>query len=171
MKKKILLTLLILLNIFIIFRLFALIPPLLFPEKVMIEDVWTDKNRYVGNIITNKGNIYYIDYSNFKNRKRSLKDSSNYLLNISEKRNEKINHNDFELIKESLKNIKEEHIEHIKNNNNFKCEFNKYSDNDRLLIFYDYDNNKKIIIGGKKACEYRNIIDVVQEYYIFVNDV
>ena len=31
-----------------------------------------------------------------------------------------LNRTDFELIKESLKNIKEEHIEHIKNNNNIR---------------------------------------------------
>ena len=113
MKKKILLVILILLNILIVFRLFNLITSLFFPEKVIIEDVWTYKNRYVGNIVTNKGNIYYIDYSNFDNKNRNVNDSSKYLLSISLKRKEKINNKDFKSIKEKLNIVKNEHI--IKN--------------------------------------------------------
>lgn len=168
MKKKILLVILILLNILIVFRLFNLITSLFFPEKVIIEDVWTYKNRYVGNIVTNKGNIYYIDYSNFDNKNRNVNDSSKYLLSISLKRKEKINNKDFKSIKEKLNIVKNEHII---NNKKSKCEFNKYSSNDSLLIYYDYENNKKIIIGGKKICEYWDIIDIIQDYYMYVGDV
>ena len=168
MKKKILLVILILLNIIIVFHLFNLIMPLIFPEKVIIEDVWTYKNRYVGNIVTNKGNIYHIDYSNFDNKNRSINGSSKYLLSISLKKDEKINNKDFKSIKEKLNIVKKEHIINKKNS---KCEFNKYPNNDSLLIYYDYKNNKKIIIGGKKICEYWDIIDIVQDYYMYVGDV
>lgn len=168
MKKRILLVILILLNILIVFRLFILITQLIFPEKVIIEDVWTYKNRYVGNIVTNKGNIYHIDYSNFDNKNKNLNDSSNYLLSISLKRKEKINNKDFKSIKEKLNFLKKKHII---NNKNSKCRFNKYPSNDSLLIYYDYENNKKIIIGGKKICEYWDIIDIVQDYYMYVGDV
>lgn len=130
-------------------------------EKVLIEDRWIKDNHYVGTILTSKGNIYYIDTK--LKEYNNLNDNSSYLLSHYKRKEVKMNHQDFNKIKNLLKEIK--------NNHNSICKYTNSKNNDRVLIYYDYDNNKKIILDNNSNCKNKKIIDIVQKYGMWLSDV
>ena len=129
-------------------------------ENVLIEDRWIKNNHYVGTILTSKGNIYYID-SKLKEYK-NLNDNSSYLLSHYKRKETKMTNQDFNKIKTLLKEIKNSH--------NSICEYTNSKNNDRILIYYDYDINKKIILADNSNCENKKIINIIQKYGMWLSD-
>lgn len=159
MKKRILLICFIIFDIIILINIFLLINSCINKEKVLIEDVYFSDNHYVATILTTKGKIYYID--DVLKYYDDLNSNSTLLLNNTTKINQSISKQDFTNLKLELKS----------NNYNKKCIYNQLEDNKRVLLYYDYKLNKKILLSNKIICENWDIIEIIQKYGMWLSDV